>query len=394
MIAREKFPILANNPSLVYLDSACTSLKPLEVIEAEKSYYTGLGACGGRSSHSLGRKTTEKIEEAREKVASFVNAKAEELVWTRNATEALNIVISGLDYSKRNKVVTSVLEHHSVLLPLMRLREKGKIKLEIINCDSKGEITKEQWSGVIGRETALVITNSGNNTTGTAQGTAAIAKIAHDNGALICVDGAQGVPHSVTDFKKTNFDFLCFSAHKMLGPTGMGALIAKKEHLKNLEPLLAGGGTVKTVSLDNIVELQGQERFEAGVQNYGGMLGFGAACDFLKKIGMENIEAHGKKLGRAMRQELLASGAKTYGLENAESTLCSFNFPHAKPHDVALMLDRENVAVRSGFFCAQPAMEALGAKEGAVRASCYIYNSMEDIRKFSEALRKISVLYK
>jgi cysteine desulfurase/selenocysteine lyase len=378
-------------PGLTYLDSACTALKPKQVIRAEMSYYEDLGACGGRSSHRLGRAVSEKAEEARENVARFVGAKGEELVWTRNATEALNIVARGLDYSRRRKVVTTVMEHHSVLLPFMRLRDKGVIELEVLGCDGEGRVPEKSWEAV-GRGTALIVTHSWNNTTGTGQDISRLSKLAHDNGALICVDGAQGVPHHKTDFRKEGIDFLCFSGHKMLGPSGIGALVARKEAMGGLEPLLGGGGSVKTVSLDKVVPLEGGERFEAGVQHYSGMIGLSAACDYLEGLGMESVIGHESRLAAEMENAL--SGMKVYGPRGgAHGALYSFNLEGAKPHELALMLDKEGIALRSGFFCAQPGMEAIGAKDGAVRASAYVYNGSEDIRKLGEALGKLRALY-
>lgn len=392
MNIRKDFPVLLNNQDLVYLDSACTSLKPLQVIEAEGEYYKKLGACAGRSSHRLGRETNQKLDESRETVAKFVGASTEELIWTRNATEALNIVASGFDYSKRKKVVTSVMEHHSVLLPFMRLRDNGKIDLEIVGCDNEGEV---DFSKAIGRETALVVTHSWNNSIGTGREIKSLANMAHDNGALICVDGAQGVPHHKTDFKKENVDFLCFSGHKMLGPTGIGALVCKKEHVSKLRPLMVGGGAVKTVQQNKIVELTDQTRFEAGIQHYAGIIGFAAACKYLNEIGMNEVEKQEQKLANAIYDELSKVGAVVYGPQSSQkhSALYSFGFKNAKPHDIALALDQEGIAVRSGFFCAQPAMEALGANEGAARASAYIYNGVEDIEKLGDALEKIKKLY-
>ncbi|MFH0737607.1 MAG: cysteine desulfurase [Candidatus Micrarchaeota archaeon] len=388
------FPIFAKNPGLVYLDSACTSLKPRQVIDAEMSYYTEYGACGGRSSHRLGRKVTEVTEQAREKVASFVGADAQGLIWTKNTTEGLNLLADSFDFSGKKKVVTSVLEHHAVLLPLMRLRDERKIELTIIQANGDGEIGKDAWVKAIDRQTALVMTNCGTNTTGRKGDVASIARLAHDNGALICVDGAQGVPHSRMDMRKANLDFLCFSGHKMLGPTGIGVFAAKKEHLKKLKPYIVGGGTVKTVSEDRADYVDDHTRFEAGIQDYAGILGLAAACDYLKKIGMENVERHEAALAQAILKELEAVGAIVYGPKTAEkSATYSFNLVNAKAHDVALMLDKDDIALRSGFFCAQPAMEALGAKDGAIRVSGYVYNSIEDIKRFGESLGKISVLY-
>ncbi|MFH1521248.1 MAG: cysteine desulfurase [Candidatus Micrarchaeota archaeon] len=392
MNIRTDFPVLLNNPDTIYLDSACTSLKPIQVIEAEGEYYKKLGACAGRSSHRLGRETNQKLDESREIVAKFIGANSEEIIWTRNATEALNIVANGLDYSKRKKVITSTMEHHSVLLPLMRLRDNGRIDLEIVRCDDEGNV---DFSGSIDNETALVVTHSWNNSTGTGREIRSIAKMAHDSGALICVDGAQGIPHHKADFKKENVDFLCFSGHKMLAPTGIGALACKKEYINKLAPLIVGGGTVKTVQPNKVVEMEDQTRFEGGIQHYAGIVGFAAACNYLNKIGMDEVEKHEQRLANAIYNELTAVGAVIYGPKSSQKhgALYSFGFKGAKAHDIALALDQEGVAVRSGFFCAQPAMEAMGAKEGAVRASGYVYNTVEDIEKLGKILEKIKKLY-
>ncbi|MBD3210262.1 aminotransferase class V-fold PLP-dependent enzyme [Candidatus Micrarchaeota archaeon] len=391
---RSDFPLLGKYPGLIYLDSACTSLKPEQVIEAEASYYRKLGGCAGRSSHSLGRKTNEKLEQSRERIAGFVNAEPEGMVWTRNTTEALNLLAGSFDFSERKKVVTTVMEHHAVLLPFMRLRDRGVIELEVLGCDEEGRIVSEKWEQSVDKDTALVVTNSGNNTTGHRQDVAALSRLAHDNGALICVDGAQGVAHHRTDFRKEGCDFLCFSAHKMLGPTGIGAFAAKKDLLEKMQPFIVGGGIVKTLNLENADYMQGHSRFEAGIQDYAGIIGFAAACDYLDSLGMENVEEHERKLARELVEQLRNAGAEIYGgFSESSAALCSFNFKNGKPHDVALMLDKQGVALRSGFFCAQPAMEAMGAKQGAVRASGYVYNSVEEIKKFGEKLEHISALY-
>lgn len=394
MILRSEFPILEKNSETIYLDSACTSLKPKKVIEAETSYYTDFGACGSRSSHRLGRKTSEMVDECRENVASFVFAKSDQLIWTRNTTEGLNIVANGIDYSAKRRVVTTIMEHHSVLLPFMKLRDSGIIDLEILKCNEKEEIELSAWEESIDKRTSLVVTNSWNNTTGTGNDVKKIAKIAQDNSALICIDGAQGVPHHKLDFKNCNIDFLCFSGHKMLGPTGIGALVCKQESMDRIKPLMVGGGTVKKVGLEKIIFENGYARFEAGIQNYSGIFGFSAACDYLKEISMEKVEAHGKRISDEMKVQLENADAIIYGSDKIDhGALYSFNLKGAKPHDLALLMDKENIALRSGFFCAQPAMEHLGAKEGAVRISSYIYNTTEEIRKFGEKLSKMRKLY-
>lgn len=387
---KKDFPLFDKHPEMVYLDSACTALKPRAVIMAEARYYEEYGACAGRSSHQLGRKTNEELERSRERIAGFVNADPQGIVWTRNATEALNMVAHGFDFSKKRKVVTTVMEHHAALLPYLRLRDKGAIDLEILHCDGNAEVPLEKWSEAIDSSTALVVTNNANNTTGYRQDTKEIAGIAHDNGARICIDGAQGVPHHRVNAK--DYDYIAFSAHKMCGPTGIGALAASKEALKELHPPIIGGGAVKTVKLDEVVPMEHNIRFEAGIQDYAGIFGFAAACDYLKGYGMERVEEHERSMGREMREAL--GDAIIYGRHGDDyAALCSFNLKGAKPHDVALMLDKDGIATRSGFFCAQPAMEAMGAMQGAVRASCYIYNDSDDLRKLGESLEKIRTLY-
>jgi cysteine desulfurase/selenocysteine lyase len=392
---RSDFPLLERYPGLLYFDSACTSLKPNQVIEAESSYYKELGACAGRSSHRLGRETNDRLQKARERIARFVGADAEGLVWTRNTTEALNLLVNSFDFSERKKVITTIMEHHAVLLPLMRLRDKDLIELEVLPCDENGEVQLGRWQEAVDGKTALIVTNSGNNTTGYRQDVKGIAKIAHDNGALICVDGAQGVPHHKTDFKGEGYDFLCFSAHKMLGPTGIGAFVARKDLLERMEPFIVGGGIVKTLTLEGAEYMPDYSRFEAGIQDYAGIIGFAAACDYLDNFGMEKVEEHERLLGDALAEALRSAGAEIYGNRSESyAATCAFNFRNGKPHDVALMLDKQDIAMRSGFFCAQPAMEAMGAKDGAVRASCYIYNTIEEIKRFREKLEQVSMLYK
>lgn len=376
---KKDFPIFNKYPELVYLDSACTTLKPNSVIEAELVYYKEFSACGGRSSHFLARATNEKIDVAREIIAKFVKAK--NIVFTRNATEALNIVIRGF-VSERKKIITTIMEHHAVLLPLMYLRDQKKIELEILSCNEFGEVN---WDEKIDKKTALIVTNNANNTTGYCQDVEKIAKIAHDNGSKICIDGAQGVPHKKVDASK--FDYLCFSAHKMLGPTGIGALSIND--VNDIEPFVFGGGIVRSVKTDKYDLVKDITKYEAGIQNYAGIFGFAEACSYLQKIGMEKVEEHEKKM--VFHLEKALDGITVYGKRH-DTALFSFNLGD-KPHDVALMLDKEKICVRSGFFCAEPGMNAIGAKNGAVRASAYLYNDESDIQKFQESLEKIKVLY-
>ena len=391
---RAEFPVLQTQ-KVVYFDSACTTLKPRAAIEAERQYYEEVSGCAGRSAHFLARKTSEMFESAREKVAKFVNAKGEEVVWTRNTTEGLNLVIRSLDYSARRKIVTSPIEHHSLLLPIMGQEKRGIAGMEMLRLSPSGEFDEADIAAKIGRQTALVAVHHTTNTTGMRAPLERIIKIAHDNGALVLVDAAQGVPHSKVDFRKLGADFLAFSGHKMCGPTGIGCLVGKTEALEKLDNFIVGGETIETVSLQKgVIFKKAPKRFEAGIQNYAGAIGLGAACDYLGKIGMNNVEEHEKKLARKLLEAIQSvPGSAIYGVPSAEKrcALVSFNLKNVPHHQVALMCDSlSKIALRSGVFCAQPGMELLGAPQGAVRASLYIYNTEKEIDAFRETLQKIA----
>jgi cysteine desulfurase/selenocysteine lyase len=394
---RNDFPIFSKRPELIYFDSACTTLKPKPVVDAVVAYYTEYTACAGRSAHSMAKEVDAKFEEARAKVAKFVGANFDELIWTKNTTEAMNVLANTFDFSKKKKVVMTNLEHHSSILPFLKLKELGKIDIEYVEADEHGEISDEQWKKAITKDTALVVVHHTNNSVGTRSNLPLITKLAHENGALIAVDGAQGVPHCEVNFKREGYDFLAFSGHKMLGPTGIGALVVRKSLMEKMPPFLVGGGTIQNVKLEHADYLtHTPHKFEAGIQNYSGAIGLGAAVDYLSKIGMKNVEKHEQVLAQKMHEVLSSiDGIVIYGPEFSKShgALFSFNLKGAKQHEVALMLDQAHIAVRSGVFCAQPAMEAMGAKDGAVRASLYIYNTEEEIEKFGERLEKIAKLY-
>ncbi|MFA6530304.1 MAG: cysteine desulfurase [Candidatus Micrarchaeia archaeon] len=394
---KKDFPIFSKRPELTYFDNACTTLKPKQVIDAVVSYYSDYSACSGRSGHKMAKEVDLKFEESRAKVAKFVGANADELVWTKNTTEGINIVANSFDFSKRKKVVMTNLEHHSAILPFQKLSESGRVTLEFVSAGSDGTISDEQWKKAIDSETALVVVHHSNNSIGTRSNLKEIVKLAHEKGALALVDGAQGVPHCEVNFKRENYDFLAFSAHKMLGPTGIGGLVVKKDLLQKMPPFIVGGGTIQDVKLDYTEYLKTNHKFEPGIQHYSGAIGFGAAVDYLSKLGMKNVEAYEHKLADKMNETLNSvPGVEIYGPEFSDKhgALFSFNIKGAKPHEVALLLDKPGIAVRSGVFCAQPAMEAMGQKDGAVRASLYIYNTEQEIEFFGEKLGKIAQLYR
>lgn len=391
---RADFPVLQSSKA-IYFDSACTSLKPRAVIDAEANYYLELSACAGRSHHTLAKKTDEMFAASRERIAKFVGAKPDELVFTKNTSEGLNLVIRSLNYSTRKKVVATPLEHHSLLLPIMEQQRRGIAKMELLGVQADGTIDDASLS-LIDKNTALVAIHHTTNTTGIRAPLEKIVKAAHDAGAMVLIDGAQGVPHSRVDFRKLGADFLAFSGHKMCGPTGIGCLVGKKEAFEKLDTFIVGGETVETVSLQEVKWKAAPKRFEAGIQNYAGAIGLSAACDYLAKVGMENIERHEHELAKKMLDAISAIPNSTiYGSKTApRCALVSFNLKGVSAHQAALMADSlSKIALRSGVFCAQPGMEALGApKEGAVRASLYLYNTEEEVRTFAETMGKIAKL--
>lgn len=393
---RGDFPILQKYKDLVYFDNACTTLKPRQVIEAEMRYYTEYGGCAGRSAHRLSRLVSEKVEEGRARIASFVGAKPENIVYTKNCSEAINLVAKTFDFSKKKKVVGTILEHHSSMLPFEVLALDKKIEVAYAKPMPDGTFDVSQYNELIDRDTALVAVHHTNNTLGTKNPVDEIAKIAHDNGAQILVDAAQGVPHSEINFEKMNADYLAFSGHKMLGPTGIGALVAKYEHLERMPPFLVGGDTIEQVKTDSIIWAKPPRKFEAGIQHYSGIIGLGEAAGYLKGIGMKNIAQHEQELAKIAMDGLSGlQNLKIYGPKEIEKRtgIFTFNVRNVAPHQVAIMLDKmKGIAVRSGVFCAQPGMEHIGACDGAVRASFYLYNTKKEVEIFVDEVKKIAQL--
>jgi len=389
------FPVLRSQKT-VYFDSACTTLKPRAVIEAERQYYEEYTSCAGRSAHHLAKKTSEMFEGARERIARFVNATSGSVIFTKNTTEALNLVIRSFEYSKRKKIVSTVLEHHSALLPIMEQQRRGAAKMELLPTNKDGTFNESSMSSTIDKSTALVVVHHTTNTTGMRAPLEKIVKIAHDNGAAVLVDGAQGVPHSRVDFRKLGADFLAFSGHKMCGPTGIGCLIGKEDALEKLDTFIVGGETIETVKLDAVTWKKAPKKFEAGIQNYAGAIGLDAACDYLGKIGMQNVEEHEKRMAKKLMDAITSiPGSTIYGASSPEKrcALVSFNLKGVPAHQVALMADSlSGIALRSGVFCAEPAAESMGFGKGAVRASLYLYNTEKEVETFRETLEKIAKL--
>lgn len=394
---RQDFPILQkkiNGKPFIYFDSACTSLKPKMMIDAVLAYYTEYTGCAGRSVHKFATKTTEEFEKAREKVSKFINAKKpEEIIWTKNTTEAINLVSHSFNFNKGDKVLTTNLEHSSGLMPWQLRAEKGDIILDFVLCDNEGEFNIEDFKKKIDKKTKLVSIIHASNVTGTRAPLDEIIKIAHDNGSLVLADGAQSVPHYPMDVRKLDIDFLAFSGHKMCGPTGIGCLYGKYELLKELQPFIIGGETIIDADLQHHVLDEIPHRFEGGIQHYAGAIGLGAAVDYLSSIGMKNIESYEKELAKLLIEGLLTVpgidliGPKDYKKKGA---LAAFNIKGMEPHDIAIMLDEQNIFVRSGMHCAYPIHKFLHDPKGSARASLYFYNSKDEIKIFIEKLTNIA----
>lgn len=392
---RRDFPILKSG--IIYLDNAASSLTPEPVLEKMLEFYRQYRANVDRSIHHLSQQASEEFERARAKVADFINAKSDsEIIMTRNTTEGTNIIASGLKWKKGDKVVTSVIEHHSNFIIWLRAKNRYDIKVEAVKPKepmAQGLLDPEDFEKVIDEKTRLVAITHVSNVLGAITPVKEIAKIAHEHGAYVLVDGAQSVPHMKVDVQKLGCDFLAFTGHKMCAPTGSGALYIKEELTEEVEPLCIGGGSISDVDIDYYRLDKSPRRFEAGTPAIAEDIGFGAAVDYLEKVGMENIERHEKKLTKKM-YELLSDVPKIeiYGPKPERKIgITAFNVSDLNPHDVALALDvSANIMVRSGHHCALPLTKNILHRPGSVRASTYLYNTKEEIEKFALAVREIA----
>jgi len=392
---RKDFPILKTG--IVYLDSTASSLTPDPVLERMLEYYREYRANVERGVHRLSIKASEEYEGARKKVAEFINAKStSEVIMTRNTTEGTNMVASGLKWKKGDKIVTTVLEHHSNFIVWLRVRDRCGVKIEIVTPRkpvTMGILDLTDFEKLIDDKTKLVAVAHVSNVLGVVQPIKEIAKIAHEHGAYVLVDGAQSVPHMKVDVQKLGCDFLAFSGHKMCAPTGSGVLYMCKEAAEDVEPLIIGGGSIADVGTDYYKLDASPRRFEGGTPDIAAVIGLGAAVDYLTKIGMDKIEAYEKLLLKRMYEGLTAlPNVEVYGPEPERRVdIIPFNVGELNPHDVALALDvSANIMVRSGHHCAQPLSKTVICKPGTVRASCYFYNTLSEIELLVSAVKEIS----
>ena len=401
---REYFPILKrkiNNHPLIYFDNAATTQKPRQVIEAIKEFYEKCNANVHRAIHTLSQEASELYENAHEEVAKFINANGmEEIIFVRGTTEAINLVAYawGLRNLKgEDEVLVTLMEHHSNIVPWEMLSKINGFQVKYVEVNDDGTLNYEAFENAISEKTRMVCLSHVSNVTGVINDVKKVAKIVHEYGALVLVDGAQSVPHFPVDVKDLDIDFLAFSGHKMLGPTGIGVLYGKREILEEMEPFHGGGEMIREVTFNTVTKRCSISwndlpwKFEAGTPNISGGVGLMAAVRYLKDVGMENVKAHEETLTEyVMRRMQELEKVKIYGPKDA-SVKCGiipFSVDGLSSHDVALFLDSYGIMIRSGFHCAQPLHEKFNLKSSA-RASFYIYNTREEIDQFVEVLKEI-----
>ncbi|VVB95961.1 Cysteine desulfurase [uncultured archaeon] len=402
---RHDFPALAkkwNGKYPIYFDNACMTLKPAQVMDAMNEYYNEYPVCGGRSLHRMAKKVDENVIESREKFQKFLGAsRPEEIIFTRNTTEGLNLVANCFDLKKGDMVLTSDREHNSNLIPWQVQVHKKGIRHVIVHSNPDNTFDIARFEDILNknRNVRLVSMVHTSNLDGYTIPAKEIIRIAHDHGALVMLDGAQSAPHKPLDVKTLDVDFFALSVHKMLGPTGMGVLYGKYHLLEEIAPFIVGGDTVSDTTFEGAKFLPPPEKFEAGLQNYAGMIGCGAAVDYLNKIGLSNIEKHEEKLNTIITGGIKdIQGLKIIGPQDPDMRggIISFTVDFKKggdAHDIAIILDEtENIAVRSGAFCVHSWFNYRKC-EAAVRASLYLYNMEEEARKFIDVLGKTVGLF-
>ncbi len=390
---KKEFPIL-NNKDIAYLDSGATAQKPQYVIDKIKEYYENSNANPHRGAYSLSLEATELYENTRGKIAKFINAKhPEEIIFSKNATESLNLIAYsyGLNNLKQgDEVVLSIMEHHSNLVPWQMVTKKTGSTLKYMYINDEFELSEEEIKAKITDKTKIVAITHVSNVLGTINNVKEIIKYAHKKGAKVIVDASQSVPHMQIDVQDLNADFLVFSGHKMLAPLGIGVMYAKREILNQMTPFLMGGDMIEYVYEQDTTFAPLPNKFEAGTQNVEGVIGLGAAIDYIQKIGYDEINKIENEVVTYAEEELSKLKFLTlYMTPNRKnhSSVISFNIKGVHPHDVASILDSENVCVRSGNHCAQPLLRYLGI-DSTCRASFYFYNTKEDVDKLVKALNK------
>jgi cysteine desulfurase / selenocysteine lyase len=400
---RSDFPIFRkkiNGKDLVYLDNASTTQKPYSVIDSITDFYSNYNSNIHRAVYQLAEEATKMYEQSREKIANFINARPEEIIFTRNTTESINLIAyswARLNLKKGDGIAITEIEHHSNIVPWQILSQEIGIRLEYVGIDENGFLDLESMIELISsRKVKLVSISHMSNVLGTIVPIEKIIKIAHECGIPVIVDGAQSVPHMPVNVKNMDCDFLVFSAHKMLGPTGVGVLYAKKGYLDKMKPFMGGGDMIKEVFKFHTNYNEVPYKFEAGTPNIADVVGFGAAIEYLEKIGMENIRKHEIYLTKYALESILSlNNVSVYGPKDPKyrGGVISFNIADIHPHDLATIMNHHGIAIRSGHHCAQVLMQRLDVPATS-RASFYIYNTKEEIDKFVNAIKEAGRIFK
>ena len=396
---KKDFPLLENR-NITYLDSGATTQKPIQVINAIEKFYKENNANPHRGAYTLSIEATEAYESTRQKIAKFINAKhPEEIIFSKNATESLNLIAYsyGMDNLKKDdEVVISIMEHHSNLVPWQKVTKATESKLNYMYINEEFELSDEEIETKITDRTKIVGISHVSNVLGTINNVKKIIKYAHKKGAIVIVDASQSIPHMKIDVQDLDADFLVFSGHKMLAPLGIGVLYGKREILNKMTPFLMGGDMIEYVYEQETTYAPLPNKFEAGTQNVEGVVGLGAAIDYIQNIGYDQMQELENNVLAYARQELSKLDFLTLYMtpnEKNHSSVISFNIKGVHPHDVASILDSEGVCVRSGNHCAQPLMRFLGI-DSTCRASFYFYNTKEDVDRLVHALNKAYDMFK
>jgi cysteine desulfurase/selenocysteine lyase len=388
---RAEIPFL--NTGIIYLDNAATTPTPQPVLDVMLEYFREYSANVGRGLHRATRRATEAFEATRGKIAKVINAEPEEIAYTKNTTEAINIVALGLNLKRGDKVITTVFEHHSNLLPWLRLKRERDVEVEIVGKSKECLLDPSEFEAAIDKKTRLLATHHVSNSVGSIQPVKEIGKVARDHDLLYLVDAAQSVGHMPADVRKLGCDFLAAPGHKgLLGPQGTGFLYAGEDRFAELGPLLVGGGIIELVEKHRYKLVRPPQIFDAGTPNIPGIIGLGRACEYVMDIGIERIAEREGKLTKQMLKIADIEHVEVYGPRDLarRGGMVSFNVRGLGHHDAASMMDElANIAVRSGHHCAQPTMRHLGI-EGTVRASVHYYNLEEEIEKFTATLEQIA----
>ncbi|MFQ6127586.1 MAG: aminotransferase class V-fold PLP-dependent enzyme [Thermoplasmata archaeon] len=390
---RKDFPILRGKDPPIFFDSACTSLRPAQVLKAINDYYENYPSCGGRSIHKFGTRVTLEVDKTRKKIHRFLNSeRAEEIVFVKNTTEAINMIASTLGFQEGDVVLSTDKEHNSNLVPWHELSRKKGVKYRIVRSNEDNTFSIENLKEMMSKKVKMVSMVHTSNLDGYTIPAKEIAQVVHDYGGLFMMDGAQSAPHFPVDVQDLDADFFACSIHKMCGPSGVGVLYGKYDLLEKLDTFMVGGDTVSDSRYEGCEILKPPHKFEAGLQNFSGIIGAGAAIDYLSDIGMDNIREHSQMLNRKAT-ELLRDipGVKILGPDVPErGAILPFNMEGLDPHDVAMILDEvANIMIRSGMHCVHSWFNAHGIK-GCARASFYIYNNEKEVDIFGEQISKIS----